>query len=47
MHNSFVLCNSVSADRSGMLASRFLAAAVASVLRVLHLRVVNRIVTAA
>ena len=32
MRNSFALCNSVSADRSGMVASRCLAAAVASVI---------------
>ena len=33
MHNSIALCNSVSADRSGMAASTFLAAAAASVIR--------------
>ena len=32
MRNSFALCNSMSADRSGMVASRCLAAAVASVI---------------
>ena len=47
VRNSFALCNSVSADRSAVVASTFVAAAAASVLRVLHLRVVNRIVMAA
>ena len=49
MRSLLELCNSMSADRTGMAASRFLVFVAANVIVfcVLHLRVVNRILIAA